>query len=479
MLFNSLSFVFFLIIIFTLYWGVPHKYRWIPLLAANYYFYMSWGAKYIVLLLFITLLSYLTGLILEKQQNRAKKNVVLCVSIVLSLSALFFYKYFGFFMQNVQTFLSIFAIQFQPSTIRLMLPVGISFYTFQTLGYVIDVYRGTISAEHHFGKYASFVAFFPVVTSGPIARAKDLLTQIKEERVFDYYQATYGLKLMAWGFFKKLVIADTLATYVNKVFNDPYGHIGFTFVLASLFYTIQIYCDFSGYSDIAIGISKLLGIDLRENFRSPYFSSSVKEFWSRWHISLSSWFRDYVYIPLGGNRKGTIRAYFNLVITFFVSGLWHGANWTFIAWGLIHGLAQVAEKICVPKENKSKDYSVVWLLRVLVVFSFCSFAWIFFRANCLSDARYIITHLFNGISNPGQYILHGFSSIGLSNSKIIMPVISIIILTVYDFFSLKMDVIERISSRSIVIRYAFYFGILLLVMFFKASGEAVFVYFQF
>lgn len=374
--------------------------------------------------------------------------------------------------------LSSFAIELHPTTLNLLLPVGISFYTFQTLSYVIDVYKGDVPAEHHFGKYATFISFFPQLVAGPIERTRNLLPQINQEHFFDYDKATYGLKLMAWGFFKKLVVADVLAKYVDIIYDSPYDYHGFSLVLATLFFTIQIYCDFSGYSDIAIGTAKLLDIDLMTNFKSPYFSSSIKEFWSRWHISLSTWFRDYVYIPLGGNRKGKLRTNLNLVITFLVSGLWHGANWTYIIWGGIHGIMQSIEKLFISKKEK-KETPILWWLRVLIVFAFCSFAWIFFRANSLADASYIITHLFSGITSPVQYLKNGFYDIGMTSESLIIPALSVLILAVYDFFSLNTDVIAWISKQKTIIRYTFYFGILIFIMLFKASGEAVFVYFQF
>lgn len=333
MLFNSLSFAVFLPVVFVLYWLLPHKYRWILLLMASYYFYMSWNVKYVVLILFTTLVSYGAGILLEKGWGKKRKKAVVATAVTLSLSVLFFFKYFNFISESTVYFFSLFAIQLNHFTLDLLLPVGISFYTFQTLGYVIDVYKGDVKAERHLGYYATFISFFPQLVAGPIERTKNLMPQIKAVHKFDYEQATYGLKLMAWGFFKKIVIADTLSQYVSKVYGTPHDYQGFALVLATIFFALQIYCDFSGYSDIAIGTAKLMGIDLMTNFRSPYFSQNVKEFWGRWHVSLSTWFRDYVYIPLGGNRVSKFRHALNLMITFLVSGLWHGANWTFVAWG--------------------------------------------------------------------------------------------------------------------------------------------------
>ncbi len=478
MLFNSLSFAIFLPVVFILYWTFPHRFRWMILLIASYYFYMSWNIKYVVLILATTIVSYGTALLLEKTDNLKYKRALLALAAAISLGILFFFKYFNFFQENITVILNAFAIQLHPTTLKLLLPVGISFYTFQTLSYVIDVYRGTISAEHHFGKYAAFISFFPQLVAGPIERTSNLLPQIKAEHHFDYDKASYGMKLMVWGFFKKLVIADVFAGYVDAIYNTPHAFKGFSLVLATFLFTFQIYCDFSGYSDIAIGCAKLLDIDLMQNFNSPYFSASIKEFWSRWHISLSTWFRDYVYIPLGGNRKGKLRTYLNLILTFFVSGLWHGANWTYVIWGGIHGLLQVIEKV-IFKNTPARRFSLRWFLQVILVFFLCSFAWIFFRANTLAEANLIIANLFYGCSNPVRYFLNGFYDIGLSMETIMIPAISLFILGLYDFFSLKTDVIRWISSRHIVVRYSIYFAMLVFIMLFKSSTEAAFVYFQF
>ena len=282
MLFNSWQFGLFLPVVFAIYWTLPHKFRWFVILLASYYFYMSWNVKYIVLILFTTIISYFAAIFLEKfHDNQPAKKFILTFTLISCLGVLFVFKYFNFFSESLTKFLSFFAIKLHPMTLKLLLPVGISFYTFQTLAYVIDVYRGVTKAEKHFGVYAAFISFFPQLVAGPIERTNNLLPQIKARHEFNYGQATYGMKLMTWGFFKKLCVADVLAVYVDKVFNDVYNFKGFAFVIAIFFFTIQIYCDFSGYSDIARGCAKLFGIDLMENFRSPYFSASIKEFWIR------------------------------------------------------------------------------------------------------------------------------------------------------------------------------------------------------
>lgn len=475
MLFNSFEYAFFLPIVFILYWMLPHKFRWILMLSASYYFYMSWNVKYVVLILFTTMITYLAARLLEKENNGQKKKWILAGTAVGCLSVLFFFKYFNFVSKSVTDLLSLIAIPMTPVTLNLLLPVGISFYTFQTLSYVIDVYRGDIPAESHFGYYAAFISFFPQLVAGPIERTNNLLPQIKEKHKFDYEQSTYGLKLMAWGYFKKMVIADNLSPYVSMVYDAPQNYQGFSLVLATVFFAFQIYCDFSGYSDIAIGTAKLLGINLMTNFKSPYFSRSIKEFWSRWHISLSTWFRDYVYIPLGGNRVGKARYALNLMITFLVSGLWHGANWTFIIWGGIHGAAQIIENMIIPPKKK-----VLWLPRVLAVFAFCSFTWIFFVSNSIGDSIYVLGHLFDGIRSPISYLHDGFSNITMYKNTFLYISVPLLILLIYDFFSIKYDVIQAISLKKSIVRWTIYVVFMLIVIFCSKKGVAAeFVYFQF
>ena len=338
MIFNSIQYGIFLPIVFIIYWSISHKYRWIFLLITSYYFYMSWNVKYVVLILFITGISFAGGIIIDHLKQQNKKRLILILGISISIILLFVFKYFDFFNISFCNILQYFTINLHPVTLNLILPVGISFYTFQAIGYMVDVYRGDVRAEKHFGIFATFISFFPQLVAGPIERTSDLLPQIKKEKFFNYEQAVLGLKLIVWGLFKKILIADVVAPYVDVVYNDPVSYNGFALLLASLLFTIQIYCDFSGYSDIAIGSAKLLGIELMTNFSHPYFSRSIREFWKNWHISLSSWFQDYVYISLGGNQKGNIRKNINTLLTFGLSGLWHGANWTYVFWGGVHGM---------------------------------------------------------------------------------------------------------------------------------------------
>ena len=332
MLFSSITFLgFFFPVVLIAYYALPHRaYRNAVLLLASMLFY-AWGEpKFVLLMLASVLFNYNMGIFIADRKESSKKFLIFAIAV--NLGILFVFKYLGFSCQIVNYIIG--SLHLKPiETINLILPIGISFYTFQTLSYVIDVYRQEIKAEKHFGIYATFVSFFPQLVAGPIERSGNLLPQIKEKHVFDIEKARYGIWLIVWGVFKKVIVADNLAVFVDQVYGDVYNYSGFSLVLATLFFTFQIYCDFSGYSDIARGSANLFGIELMENFKSPYFSESVKDFWSRWHISLSSWFRDYLYIPMGGNRVGTIRNCFNVLVTFLVSGLWHGASWNFVIWG--------------------------------------------------------------------------------------------------------------------------------------------------
>lgn len=477
MLFNSLAFMLFLPIVFIHYWILPHRFRWTLLLVSSYYFYMSWNPKYVVLILFTTIVSFTAGIMMEKHQNSKYKKIILIIAALLCLGVLFFFKYFNFVSESISALLGNFAIKLNPITISLFLPVGISFYTFQTLSYVIDVYNGKIKAEHHFGYYATFVAFFPQLVAGPIERTDNLLPQIKEKKFFNYNQATYGLKLMMWGFFKKLCIADSIAVFVDSVYTSLESNTGFPMLFAVLGFSVQIYCDFSGYSDIAIGTAKLLGINLMTNFKSPYFSSSIREFWSRWHISLSTYFRDYVYIPLGGNRQGKIRHNINLMITFLISGLWHGANWTFVIWGGIHGIAQIVENTFIKRQRDIKNNNIIWkTISIIVVYVFCTLAWVFFRADNITDAVFVLVHIFDGLSGGKHYFNN---SIGLNYYHGVKLGILITILVIYDYLSLKFDVIDMISKQKSLFRWTIYILLVMLVFLFATVNSNSFIYFQF
>lgn len=480
MLFNSIAFFIFLPIVFALHWVLPQKHRWVLLLCASYYFYMSWNAKYVVLILFTTITSYVCASLLAKGIKYRKLCVAL--TLVMSLGVLFVFKYFSFFFETLNALFAQFAIPLHSVTLTLLLPVGISFYTFQTLSYVIDVYRGNVQAETHFGKYATFVSFFPQLVAGPIERSSNLLPQINKPRDFDCEKAVYGVKLMAWGFFQKVVIADTIATRVDSVYDALPEYQGFAMLLVVFLFSIQIYCDFAGYSNIAIGTAKLFGIDLMQNFKSPYFVTSVSEFWRKWHISLSTWFKDYLYIPLGGNRCKPWRNRFNLIVTFLVSGLWHGANYTFIIWGGLHGVAQIIENLFRKKKSKQEvpqKLGVIWLVQCGLMFCFLSVAWVFFRAQSLQDAFYVFTHCLVGITNPLTYIVQGLEQL-FSLAELLSTIGSCLMLILFDYFNMKNDTISLVSTKPLLVRWGIYMGFsFAFFLFIPYVTTTEFIYFQF
>ena len=481
MLFNSLSFGVFLIIVFILYYLVPHKYRWCFLLIASYAFYMNLNISYGLLLFMATILTYVMALVFEKAATTKAKRLCLLSGIVPLVLVLLFFKTASPVIDRLNALIAAGRLDMQPVTVSILLPAGISFYFFQSMGYLIDVYRGKIKAERHFGYYALFVSFFPQLLAGPIGRADSLLPQYKKERPFVYENVTYGLKLMTWGYFKKLVIADVFASVVNNVYDNAQSYVGLVFIVVTVMFAIEIYCDFSGYSDIAIGCAKLFGVDLMTNFKSPYFSFSIKEFWSRWHISLSTWFRDYVYIPLGGNRVSRWRHCLNLMITFLISGFWHGSSLTYIVWGGLHGLLQIIETFIYPKMRKGADVKRrrhFWQLPV--TFILVCFTWIFFRADSMQDAAWIISRLFWDASRPLSYIQTCVDCVGVTLVAAVGMLLSVIILTVYDYTALKRDVIAALSRRKAFIRWPVYVFFLLIIALFAPKGVATeFIYFQF
>lgn len=411
MLFNSIDFLIFFPIVVLLYFIFPRRFRYIWLLAASYFFYMCWNPLYIVLILLSTVITYVCGQIVGRQKSaseadgyktKRKMKIVIAVGFILNLGMLVYFKYTNFLIESINAVLAGFHIA-PVNTVDILLPVGISFYIFQALGYIVDVYRGTIDAERNFLKYALFVSFFPQLVAGPIERSGNLLHQIKEEpshKLWDYQRVTSGLILMLWGFFLKVVIADRAAVLVNTVFAGYEGYQMTALLTGAVAFAIQIYCDFSGYSMIAIGAAKVLGFQLMENFNAPYFAVSVVDFWRRWHISLSTWFRDYLYIPLGGSRCGKLKKYRNILITFGVSGLWHGADFTYVVWGLLHGIYQIAEKELAPLIGKINDRCHTKtdsfgyrFFKGLVTFVLIDIAWIFFRADSLHQAVHYIERM--------------------------------------------------------------------------------------
>lgn len=493
MLFTSITFAFFLPLVFIIYWAVPARFRYIALLIADIVFYMYGGPVFILLLAGVSLVTYAAGRFIEHDTGSgggsARKTLITAVIVVLGLLA--FFKYADFAIDTLSSVCSFAGIHFSPSTLRLALPIGISFYSFTAIGYVVDVYRGKIPAEKNFLKYMAFVAFFPTVMSGPINRAGDILPLINEPPAFDHDEAVLGLRQMLWGFFKKLIIADTLAMYADIIFDNVRSYFGLTLITATVFYTFQIYCDFSGYSDIATGTAKLLGIRCMDNFKSPYYSRSDKEFWTRWHISLSSWFRDYVYIPLGGSRVSEARHYFNLMLTMLLSGLWHGADWSFVIWGGLHGLYQVTEDFChkhlAKKENRGKKErdivrSVPWNIgHGILTFGMVSFAWSFFRANNTSDALYIAAHMPRGLGHiAGSYIMM-LNNMQLDGYKLAWVLSLTAVLMIVDFIGLKHDIYRLFGKLPTVARWVIYTGLTVFIIVLTLNGgrHQEFIYFSF
>jgi D-alanyl-lipoteichoic acid acyltransferase DltB (MBOAT superfamily) len=405
MLFNSIDFAIFLPIIFILYWYVTNKNlksQNLLIVISSYIFYGWWDWRFLSLILFSTIVDYLIGISLSKQENQTKRKMLLWTSILVNLGFLGFFKYYNFFLDNFINAFSFFGTEINANSLNIILPVGISFYTFQTLSYTIDVYKRKLEPTKDFIAFSAFVSFFPQLVAGPIERATNLLPQFYSKRHFDYSKAVDGMRQILWGLFKKIVIADNCAQYANIIFNNSSEYSGSTLVLGAIFFTFQIYCDFSGYSDIAIGTSRLFGFNLKQNFAFPYFSRDIAEFWRRWHISLSTWFRDYLYIPLGGSRGGTWDKIRNVFIIFLVSGFWHGANWTFIVWGALNALYFLP--IFITNNNRNNmdvvaqgKYlpSVREFLLMSLTFGLTVFAWIFFRAENISHAFSYISEIFS------------------------------------------------------------------------------------
>lgn len=398
MLFNSFAFLVFFPIVVLLYFLLPHRFRWLFLLFASYYFYMNWKPVYAILIFVSTIITWSCGLLLERSKERLTKRAFLATSLILNFGVLITFKYFNFLNETVYAVLDLLNIRWAVPNLDLLLPVGISFYTFQAVGYTIDVYRGTIKAEKHLGIYALFVSFFPQLVAGPIERAKNLLPQFKEKHYVNYARLEDGLKQMIWGFFMKVAVADRLALVVDAAYSNFDTHNGTTLLIATFFFAFQIYCDFAGYSNIAIGAARIMGFNLMTNFRRPYFSTNIGEFWHRWHISLSTWFRDYLYIPLGGNRIRKGRTYLNVFVTFVVSGIWHGANWTFVIWGALHGAYSIIQKIFGIDRLKFNGFGWLRLNMIFWNFILVLIAWVFFRANNVSDSQTILLKIF---TQPG------------------------------------------------------------------------------
>lgn len=495
MLFNSYSFLIFFPVVTIIYFLLPRKWSYLWLLAASYYFYMGWNAKYAILLLVSTSITYFSGILLQwfktkrPEDEKGKKGIV-AVSFVLNLAILFFFKYFNFTVESINAILSHTGLPTVNTSLDVLLPVGISFYTFQALGYTVDVYRGEIEAERNFFRYALFVSFFPQLIAGPIERSKNLLTQLRNPKPFQYERMCDGVLLMIWGYFLKLVIADRIAIFVDSVYANVGVYDGKYLLIASVLFAFQIYCDFGGYSTIAIGAAEVMGFQLMDNFNCPYLSQSVSEFWRRWHISLSSWFKDYLYIPLGGNRKGKVRKYVNIMVVFLVSGLWHGANWSYVVWGGLNGLYQVIGAIFAPlkkgvgeKIPVRKNFMPFMLINMLITFIFVDLAWIFFRADTMQHAFAVI----NGIVHMNDAMLLANGSLydlGLNKPNFIVLIVSFMILLCSDICKYRgIKLRSVILNANIAVRWTIMIFSILAILIFGIWGSGYsatnFIYFQF
>ena len=469
MLFNSFHYLIFFPIVCILYWMLKKNSLRNPfLLIASYFFYMNWKPIFGLLLLAVTAVAYVTGLLLEKKQTVKSRKWILAVGLILCFSSLVFFKYYNFLNESIFSLLAAIGLRWPLPNLDLLLPIGISFYTFQATGYCIDVYRKDVPAERNPLTFALFVSFFPVILAGPIQRSKNLIPQLKNEHKLLADDVIGGIKMMVWGFFMKLCVADRLGTYVDSIFNNIPAHNGVSIAIASVFYTIQIYGDFAGYSLVALGSAKALGFNLPENFRRPYFSTSFKEFWKRWHIALSSWFGDYLYIPLGGNRVKYGRYLLNLMIVFLVSGLWHGAAWTFVLWGGLHGLYQVVEALC-KKCFGTRDYKGVGkVLKIVFVFLLVNFAWIFFRASSIDNAFLAISKMFTEFGAPF-----------ISPMAMLFGVLSTLILFVKDFADEYHPQWRLIDSRKPAISVVTLASLIVFIFLFGVLDSSQFIYFQF
>jgi len=483
MQFNSIAFLIFLVLVFAIYYVIPNRkirFQNILLLISSYVFYSWWDWRFLGLILISSITDYVIGFRMSKVTSQKSKRILLLISIIVNLGILGFFKYFNFFLDSFVELLSFFHLNPNYHSLRIILPVGISFYTFQTLSYTIDIYKGKIKPTKDIIAFFGFVAFFPQLVAGPIERAANLLPQFLNSRKFDYNQIVDGLRLMLWGFFKKVVIADRLAAYVELIYNNPDQYKGIGIIIGALFFAIQIYCDFSGYSDIAIGTARLFGFKLMTNFRTPYFSSSFREHWQRWHISLSTWFRDYLYIPLGGSKVNQGRWIINIILTFTISGLWHGANLTFIFWGFIHGVLFASEhfvnKITSIKINPGR------IVKILFVFLIVCFTDIFFRSETIGMAFTMISYSFDfifQILNPEVFKEIIFSIFSDKPGTIVLLFSGVIFMTM-EFIIGKKSFEIVIALFPLWTRWLIYYILLVWILMFGIYKVAPsFIYFQF
>lgn len=498
MLFNSFSFLVFFPVVTTLYFVLPHKMRWLMLLCASCVFYMFFIPEYILILLFTIVIDYWAGILLENEQDITKKRRWLIISLVANIGVLAIFKYYNFFNANLKDIAESLGWNYGIPALEMILPIGLSFHTFQAMSYTIEVYRGNQKAEKHFGIYALYVMYYPQLVAGPIERPQNVLWQFHKKHSFDFNRMADGLKQMLFGLFKKVVIADRLATYVNPIFDAPETSSSMSVFVATIFFSIQIFCDFSGYSDMAIGASRIMGIDLMTNFKRPYFSKTISEFWRRWHISLSTWFKDYLYIPLGGNRNGKWKNIRNLTLTFLISGLWHGANWTFIIWGALHAFylvfAMLTENIRGQIKSKiglTKFKKIDHVIQSGIVFFLTAFAWIFFRAKTLPEAfiltkKYLIAvpeYLYQLFTNENFLWLETLMfnrTLSFIGFDILVIVVSVFIMFLIHRKQEQGSFAKYLSNKHLLTRWSVYVTGILLVLFFAIYHDNnEFIYFQF
>ena len=484
MLFNSFTFLIFFPVVVTIYFVIPHRWRWAWLLAASCYFYMAFIPIYILILFFTIAVDYVAGILIENAAGSERKWF-LVMSIVANVGVLAVFKYVNFLNANAHAIAEVFHWPYHLVPLAIILPIGLSFHTFQAMSYTIEVYRGRQPAERHLGIYALYVMFFPQLVAGPIERPRHLLHQFYEKHAFEYDRVTNGLRRMAWGLFMKVVIADRLARYVNIVYNEPTSFQGLTLVIATVFFAFQIYCDFAGYSQIAIGTAEVMGFELMKNFDRPYLSRSIGEFWSRWHISLSTWFRDFVYISLGGNRVARPRWYWNLFITFLLSGLWHGANWTFVIWGALNGFylifsifTQGAREAVARATGLAAYPRLRTVMSVGITFVLCCIAWVFFRANTMTDAIHVLSA---ALARPTahQILPDILRAEGISKLEVLYSLMLIAGLMTLELVSTRVDVVKQFRLQPAWVRWPAYYALCMAIWLLGINTEQAFIYFQF
>lgn len=489
MLFNSLEFVLFFIVVTGLFFLLPHKWRWVLLLAASCFFYMFFKPIYILILGFTIVIDYYAGILLENEPDQKRKKKYLVMSLIANIGVLAVFKYYNFLNDNITGIAQYFGYKNQIPYLKILLPIGLSFHTFQAMSYTIEVYRGHQKAERHFGIYSLYVMFYPQLVAGPIERPQNVLHQFHEEKHFYYENAVSGLRLMLWGMFKKVVIADRLAVVTDSVFDNPDKYGAVPTAIAAVLFTFQIFCDFSGYSDIAIGSARVMGYRLMKNFDRPYTSKTIGEFWRRWHISLSTWFRDYLYIPLGGNRVSETRKQLNLFIVFMVSGLWHGADWKFIIWGALHGMYLVIGNVTYNARVKMRQAigltKIPWLDKLMqqcTTFVLVTVAWIFFRADSTQDALTMIKKLPHLITEIGVMLQKGIYTTGLSISPARL-MLCFLVIGVMEWVHLiqrrNTSLTQLLDNKPRVIRWGVYYLLVFAILYLGMFNNREFIYFQF